>query len=97
LWGRNEKRPERGVFTGFLAEAVRFELTDPFGPPVFKLVGAHFYAAAPCHAQLHAGRESKNFMSLCPSPDLPNICAACLQQAFQHRKGQDDEADEEDC
>jgi hypothetical protein len=22
LWGRNEKRPERGVFTGFLAEAV---------------------------------------------------------------------------
>ena len=31
-----KKPPEGGLFTGDLAEAVRFELTDPFEPPVFK-------------------------------------------------------------
>ena len=36
LVGRNEKRPERGVFIEALAEAVRFELTNPCGLPVFK-------------------------------------------------------------
>ena len=33
---RNEKSPVRGLFIGCLAEAVRFELTGPFEPPVFK-------------------------------------------------------------
>jgi hypothetical protein len=33
---RNAKRPERGVLTRQLAEAVRFELTDLFKSPVFK-------------------------------------------------------------
>ena len=33
---RNEKSPVRGLFIGVLAEAVRFELTGPFEPPVFK-------------------------------------------------------------
>ena len=32
----NEKSPARGLFIGCLAEAVRFELTGPFEPPVFK-------------------------------------------------------------
>jgi hypothetical protein len=31
-----QKSPERGLFIDDLAEAVRFELTDPFEPPVFK-------------------------------------------------------------
>ena len=33
---RNEKRARGRVFTEGLAEAVRFELTDPFESPVFK-------------------------------------------------------------
>ena len=33
---RNEKCARRRIFTGSLAEAVRFELTDPFESPVFK-------------------------------------------------------------
>ncbi len=33
---RNEKSPVRGLFIGVLAEAVRFELTDPCESPVFK-------------------------------------------------------------
>ena len=33
---RNEKSPARGLFIRSLAEAVRFELTDPFESPVFK-------------------------------------------------------------
>ena len=32
----NEKSPVRGLFIDCLAEAVRFELTGPFEPPVFK-------------------------------------------------------------
>ena len=31
-----KKRPGGRFFRGVLAEAVRFELTDPCGPPVFK-------------------------------------------------------------
>ena len=33
---RNRKSPVRGLFIRYLAEAVRFELTGPFEPPVFK-------------------------------------------------------------
>ena len=33
---RNEKSPVWGLFIDYLAEAVRFELTGPFEPPVFK-------------------------------------------------------------
>ena len=33
---RKQKSPVRGFFYDPLAEAVRFELTDPFEPPVFK-------------------------------------------------------------
>ena len=33
---RNEKCAVRRILIGVLAEAVRFELTDPFEPPVFK-------------------------------------------------------------
>ena len=31
-----KKAPEGAIDAGVLAEAVRFELTDPFEPPVFK-------------------------------------------------------------
>jgi len=34
-----KKRPGGRFFRGVLAEAVRFELTDPCGPPVFKSIG----------------------------------------------------------
>ena len=33
---QNKKSPARGLFNDCLAEAVRFELTDPFESPVFK-------------------------------------------------------------
>ena len=33
---KKQKSPVRGFFIDCLAEAVRFELTGPFEPPVFK-------------------------------------------------------------
>ena len=36
LMGSNKKRPEGRINIRYMAEAVRFELTDPFESPVFK-------------------------------------------------------------
>jgi hypothetical protein len=35
-WAEKQNGPQRPVFPSFLAEAVRFELTDGFPSPVFK-------------------------------------------------------------
>ena len=49
---RNEKRPERGVFAEVLAEAVRFELTDPCESTVFKTVAIDHSATLPSMASI---------------------------------------------
>ena len=58
MMGRNEKRPESGVFIGHLAEAVRFELTNGFPLPVFKTGAIDHSATLPFNLTLAMKRLS---------------------------------------
>ena len=51
---KNQKRLERGVYIDFLAEAVRFELTNGFPLPVFKTGAIDHSATLPSRVCLSA-------------------------------------------
>ncbi len=65
----NKKAPVRRFFIEYVAEEVRFELTDPFGSPVFKTGAIDHSATLPVDGNIVAASSGAFFRrcGACPA------------------------------
>src|SRR5690606_37086654 len=90
MWEPTKKRPERRLNARYLAEAVRFELTNGCPLPVFKTGAIDHSATPPWHYRTNrqpvcelAGREGPARVGIIRNKRLP--AALPMPEKQQHR------------